>query len=111
MRLSARPPTLALLRAHLAALCDRHRIEIRTWPRMSIKKCSANFVLRSIEVPPITTPELYAAALHEIAHLCAGPWRGEAIDELAAWTWTREHALLWTLPMDNLARHSLKTYA
>ena len=105
MRPSAHAATPALLRQHVALLCDRHRIELR---QSTIAK--ASHVDRFIAVPPVVDPRTYAIALHEIGHLVIGPYCGQLIDEAAAWTWVRDHALLWTPTMETTLSRSLASY-
>lgn len=82
------------MRAHVAELCKRHRIEIR---HTGFGDEYADFDTRSISIPGVLGPSSYITALHEIAHIVHKPARypspgkgyrrGVLEAEVAAWTW------------------------
>lgn len=99
------------LRKHVAALCDRFKIEHRRIPTAKAATAARSiFADRCIYAPRITSDLLYAIALHEIGHLVVASRRGQLLDEAAVWAWVRDCALIWTSELDGLVAHCLGAY-
>src|SRR5262249_15713259 len=76
----------------------------------------------TIEIPPITSEERYARAVHEIGHIRNGlpdiaddlpEEESKALliaDERPAWDWARPNTPIWTPAMDREAARSLRFY-
>ena len=120
------------LRVHALEIAKAHHIHIHE-TAINDSESLTNFRLRKIVIPLIASESVYATAMHELGHLIApegislerrqrvansinAVWHGRApIDmmigeEIAAWTWAKENALLWTSVMQENATRALKTY-
>ena len=118
----------------LSALAQRAKVDDRDLPASLAANPShyvgcSNFTKRTIVLSaPITKPEHYAIALHELGHI-ASPTQhyfhsqteavfdqlfngGDTLkqNEIGAWDWARQNAVLWTPAMEAQKQWCLSTY-
>jgi hypothetical protein len=81
---------------------------------------------RRITVPPATSEEWYAVVLHEVGHIVEPTadsrqyraivdtekgWLLSPLGEVGAWTWAAQHALVWTVAMQDRLFLGLERHA
>jgi hypothetical protein len=117
MNAKLRPITVAVLREH----ADRLARSLGVTVHHSAQEYAQGS--RDVYGPAITSDELYAGRLHEYGHTQTRHLRAHGVtvrvgafriantaSEAAAWSWAREHALIWTDAMQTCLRTSLYTY-
>jgi hypothetical protein len=95
------------LKAHITALCERHKLEHRLIPAAAAAEAKGVYPDRCIYAPAVTCPLAYAIALHEIGHFVVASRRGDLLDEATVWAWVRDTALVWTPQFDALVAKTL----
>jgi hypothetical protein len=103
----AKWPTVAQMQAHIAGLIEKQNLIYSLVP---IRAAQASYELEEVWIPPIKSSGSYAAALHEIGHICGRhrASRYRMVRERDAWSWAKAHALIWTAAME---RHHVASLA
>ena len=120
---------------HVRALAKAFDVLIREDPDRSPEDAGAGWLREDSHLPlvqrrkcarfrSVTDETSYAVALHELGHcvapmgqlefdrdlICLRNARLQIEEERAAWEWARHMALDWTVAMDQVRLHSLKSY-
>jgi len=90
-----------IMHRHVMAICHKHDITY-SWSDRS-GEAWAHHQSEQVHIPRIKSAISYAIALHEIGHILGRHQnsRISAVRERWAWTWARQNAIEWTLPMIN----------
>src|SRR5579871_914004 len=92
--------TITDLARHVRELGERYDIFIHY--HNECEHARAFSFSNEIETPFIVSYRTYAIAMHELGHLLGhGQDRGCLSAERGAWTWARNHALMWTAEMQS----------
>jgi hypothetical protein len=99
---------------HVMELCATHKIKVtyqsledfepRYWARRHP---------REIQIRPTKNTGYYVSALHEIGHIVGDrqmPRNRLLTQELYAWIWARENALVWTDTAERIMRRAMDSY-
>ena len=68
---------------------------------------------REIQIRPTKNTGYYVSALHEIGHIVGErqmPRNRRLTQELYAWIWARENALVWTDTAERIMRRAMDSY-
>ena len=102
----------AELEKHIRTLARQHKVRIIwTTKRSDPDHNRAHLEDRWIRISHIRTKIHYCLALHEIGHFGSKTRsHPQLFQEAAAWAWAKEHALLWTKPMQVALVKGLRSY-
>lgn len=98
---------------HVQELCAINNITVKY---QSLHDAEPNYFAnrhkRLIQIRPTKNTGYYVSTLHEIGHI-VGEHQGNnprVIQELYAWVWARQNALVWTDTAERIMNQAMTTY-
>lgn len=119
-----RHPSVDEMRAHVSELLALNPGIRAAFDCKGLKECRAHYSPKIIHCLPIEDEESYSCFLHEMGHLVSPKQQAPLAEyfftwpvhpvlmdnELDAWRWARENALMWTPVMESKRVYALETY-
>jgi hypothetical protein len=112
-KITSKPLRKSIIRLakHIEQICEAHKITIIYSPHRN--DGSAQRYLRQIMISPVRSHLSYATALHELGHLLGShqdPTLPSMVQEVDAWNWAKNNALMWTPAMHRDMMKALRSY-
>ena len=99
---------------HVMELCATHKIKVHYQSLEAFEpRYWARRHPREIQIRPTKNTGYYVSALHEIGHIVGDrqmPRNRLLTQELYAWIWARENALVWTDTAERIMRRAMDSY-
>lgn len=98
---------------HIQELCAIHNITVKYQSlHDEVPLYYAQRDTRTIKIRPTKNTGYYVSALHEIGHIVGDNQRNcpRLTQELYAWVWARENALVWTDTAERIMRRAMDSY-
>lgn len=96
---------------HIKSICKKNGFKLTQLKKDSLFGAVADLVKKEVFTPKIVCSASYAVALHELGHLFTWKDKKTRIDnELAAWDWAADNAIIWDDNMAKIRRECLRSY-
>lgn len=105
-------PSVAALQEQVNNLCNQNGIRIYKTP--TLFNAASDSEGKRVRIPEVRSTASYAVCLHEIGHNVLNHTNKvleEVVsNEIAAWNWAKQNALVWTDEMEDLKINALTTH-